>query len=54
GTWRWGGAYGHSWFVDPVRGLSVVALTNTLYEGMDGAFVDQLRDAVYTDVGTVR
>lgn len=54
GTWRWGGAYGHSWFVDPVRGLSVVALTNTLYEGMDGAFVDQLRDAVYADVGTVR
>lgn len=54
GTWRWGGAYGHSWFVDPVRGLSVVALTNTLYEGMDGAFVDQLRDAVYADMGTVR
>jgi len=54
GTWRWGGAYGHSWFVDPARGLSVVALTNTLYEGMDGAFVDQLRDAVYADMGTVR
>ncbi|HEL2981174.1 TPA: beta-lactamase family protein [Stenotrophomonas maltophilia] len=50
GTWRWGGAYGHSWFVDPARGLSVVALTNTLYEGMDGAFVDELRDAVYADL----
>ncbi len=47
GTWRWGGAYGHSWFVDPVRGLSVVAFTNTLYEGMSGSFVAQLRDAVY-------
>ncbi|WP_312237899.1 serine hydrolase domain-containing protein [Stenotrophomonas sp.] len=47
GSWRWGGAYGHSWFVDPARGLSVVALTNTLYEGMHGAFVEQLRDAVY-------
>jgi CubicO group peptidase (beta-lactamase class C family) len=47
GTWRWGGAYGHSWFVDPVRGLSVVAFTNTLYEGMSGSFVTQLRDAVY-------
>ncbi len=45
-----GGAYGHSWFVDPARGLSVVALTNTLYEGMDGAFVDELRDAVYADL----
>ncbi len=50
GTWRWGGAYGHSWFVDPARGLSVVALTNTLYEGMHGAFVDLLRDAVYAAV----
>jgi CubicO group peptidase (beta-lactamase class C family) len=47
GTWRWGGAYGHSWFIDPARALSVVALTNTLYEGMHGAFVDELRDAVY-------
>lgn len=50
GSWRWGGAYGHSWFVDPARGLSVVALTNTLYEGMHGAFVDLLRDAVYAGV----
>lgn len=47
GTWRWGGAYGHSWFVDPARGLSVVAFTNTLYEGMSGRFVAELRDAVY-------
>ncbi len=54
GTWRWGGAYGHSWFVDPARGLSVVALTNTLYEGMDGAFVNGLRDAVYADLETAR
>lgn len=47
GSWRWGGAYGHSWFVDPARELSVVAFTNTLYEGMSGAFVTELRDAVY-------
>ncbi len=47
GTWRWGGAYGHSWFVDPTQGLSVVAFTNTLYEGMSGRFVTDLRDAVY-------
>lgn len=51
GTWRWGGAYGHSWFVDPARQISVVALTNTLYEGMSGAFVNQLRDAVYASIG---
>jgi CubicO group peptidase (beta-lactamase class C family) len=54
GSWRWGGAYGHSWFVDPARGLSVVALTNTLYEGMDGAFVDELRDAIYADLEAAR
>lgn len=47
GTWRWGGAYGHSWFVDRAQGLSVVAFTNTLYEGMSGRFVTELRDAVY-------
>ncbi len=47
GTWRWGGAYGHSWFVDRARGLTVIAFTNTLYEGMSGRFVTDLRDAVY-------
>jgi CubicO group peptidase (beta-lactamase class C family) len=47
GTWRWGGAYGHAWFVDRARELSVVAFSNTLYEGMSGQFVNDLRDAVY-------
>jgi CubicO group peptidase (beta-lactamase class C family) len=47
GTWRWGGAYGHSWFVDRAQRLAVVAFTNTLYEGMSGRFVTDLRDAVY-------
>ncbi|KWC00582.1 serine hydrolase domain-containing protein [Burkholderia ubonensis] len=47
GTWRWGGAYGHAWFVDRTAGLTVVALTNTLYEGMHGRFVTDVRDAIY-------
>lgn len=47
GTWRWGGAYGHSWFVDRARGLSAVAFTNTLFEGDLGAFVKEVRDAIY-------
>ncbi|RQS75039.1 class A beta-lactamase-related serine hydrolase [Burkholderia sp. Bp8963] len=47
GTWRWGGAYGHAWFIDRAAGLTVVALTNTLYEGMHGRFVTDVRDAVY-------
>lgn len=47
GTYRWGGAYGHSWFVDPKEGLTVVALTNTAFEGMAGKFTTHLRNAVY-------
>lgn len=47
GTIQWGGAYGHSWFVDPVRQLSVVALTNTAFEGVSGQFVTDVRDAAY-------
>ncbi|MBB5608125.1 MULTISPECIES: serine hydrolase [unclassified Janthinobacterium] len=47
GTWRMGGTYGHSWFVDPARELSVVAFSNTALEGMAGAFVGELCQAVY-------
>lgn len=50
GTIQWGGAYGHSWFVDPVEKLTVVALTNTAFEGMSGAFPTDVRDAVYADL----
>ncbi|MBN3789784.1 serine hydrolase domain-containing protein [Burkholderia sp. Ac-20353] len=47
GTLQWGGVYGHSWFVDAARGLTVLLLTNTAYEGMSGALTLELRDAVY-------
>ncbi|GLK62543.1 serine hydrolase domain-containing protein [Paracoccus kondratievae] len=47
GTLQWGGAYGHYWFVDRKNGLSVVALTNTAFEGMSGKFITDIRDAVY-------
>ncbi|BCL74490.1 esterase [Jeongeupia sp. HS-3] len=47
GTWQWGGAYGHSWFVDPLERLSVIALTNTAVEGTAGRFATDIRDAVY-------
>jgi CubicO group peptidase (beta-lactamase class C family) len=50
GTWQWGGVYGHSWFVDPARKLTVVALTNTALEGMWGKFTTDVRDAVYQSV----
>lgn len=35
-TWQWGGVWGHSWFVDPVRRMTIVNLTNTTLEGMSG------------------
>lgn len=47
GTNRWGGIYGHNWFVDPANGLSVVSMSNTGLEGCDGPYKDQVRDAVY-------
>lgn len=47
GTWKWGGVYGHHWYVDPVNQLIVIALTNTAIEGMAGGFVGQLMTAVY-------
>jgi CubicO group peptidase (beta-lactamase class C family) len=47
GAWGWGGVYGHSWFIDPAQGLTVVGLTNTTIEGMAGRFPTDLRTVVY-------
>ncbi|MDR5859256.1 beta-lactamase family protein [Halomonas eurihalina] len=47
GTWSWGGVYGHKWFVDPARELSVVSLTNTTLAGTLGPFPNAVRDAIY-------
>jgi CubicO group peptidase (beta-lactamase class C family) len=47
GTLQWNGAYGHKWFIDPTNELTVVALTNTAFEGMIGRFTVDVRNAVY-------
>ncbi|MFM6831125.1 MAG: serine hydrolase, partial [Novosphingobium sp.] len=47
GSWLWGGVYGNSYWVDPVRQIAVVALTNTALAGMTGAFPDEIKRAVY-------
>lgn len=47
GTIQWGGVYGHMWFVDPVNEFTVVAFTNTAFEGMRGQFSTDVRDAIY-------
>jgi CubicO group peptidase (beta-lactamase class C family) len=46
GTFGWGGVWGHAWFIDPARRLSVVSLSNTALEGMMGRYVRELRDAI--------
>jgi CubicO group peptidase (beta-lactamase class C family) len=50
GTLYWGGVYGHTWFVDPTRKITVVALTNTALEGLIGKFPGALRTAVYEGI----
>jgi CubicO group peptidase (beta-lactamase class C family) len=47
GSYEWGGVYGHSWFVDPVRKIVAISLTNTALAGMVGAYPLALRDAIY-------
>ena len=49
GTFAWGGVYGHSWFVDPAKRLTVVVLTNTAVEGMT-QFPTQIRNAIYASL----
>lgn len=50
GTWRMGGTYGHSWFVDPAEQISVLAFTNTALEGMSGQFTVDLCEAIYEGI----
>ncbi len=47
GTLQWGGAYGHSWFIDPAQHLTVVVFTNTAFEGMAGKLPADVRRTVY-------
>jgi CubicO group peptidase (beta-lactamase class C family) len=50
GTYGWGGVWGHTWFIDPAKKVSMVSLTNTTLEGMMGRYTRDLRDAVYVDL----
>ncbi|MBU1175671.1 MAG: beta-lactamase family protein [Alphaproteobacteria bacterium] len=47
GTVQWGGIYGNHWFVDPRAKFALVAFTNTAFEGSDGPFRFEIRDAAY-------
>ncbi|WP_417308655.1 serine hydrolase domain-containing protein [Devosia sp.] len=50
GTNRWAGIYGHNWFIDPDRELTVVSMSNTGLEGSDGQFRTDVRDAIYASL----
>lgn len=54
GTWRLGGAYGHSWFVDHANRMTVVAFTNAGLEGQSpgGRFPEDLTRAIYSGGGS--
>lgn len=47
GTVDWGGIWGHSWFIDRTAGLTAISCTNTVPEGCNGPFREELRNAVY-------
>jgi CubicO group peptidase (beta-lactamase class C family) len=47
GTVDWGGAWGHNWILDPVNRLTIVVCTNVAFEGCNGPFREDIRDAVY-------
>lgn len=49
GTMQWGGAYGHTWWIDPKAKLTVIILTNTAIEGMAGSnFPEQVKKSIYS------
>ena len=47
GSVRWGGAYGHTWWIDESARISAVLCTNTAFEGMSGKLRDDFQRAVY-------
>lgn len=49
GVVTWGGVYGHSWSLDPKTGTVAVSLTNTSIEGCDGAYPEQVWEAIYAE-----
>ncbi|MDL2284604.1 beta-lactamase family protein [Oxalobacter sp. OttesenSCG-928-P03] len=51
GTLFWSGVYGHNWFTDPARKLSVVVLTTTTLDSLESrGLATDVRDAVYANL----
>lgn len=47
GMLHWGGIWGNNWIIDPESGTVVVVMTNTMREGCNGPFREDIRDAVF-------
>jgi CubicO group peptidase (beta-lactamase class C family) len=47
GTLQWGGVYGHNWFIDRSKNLSVLSFSNNAIEGCMGEFPRRITEAVY-------
>ncbi|NLC22978.1 MAG: beta-lactamase family protein [Oxalobacter sp.] len=51
GTLFWSGVYGHNWFTDPAKKLSVVILTTTTLDSLESrGLATDVRDAIYTSL----
>ena len=47
GLLHWGGIWGNNWIIDPASETTVVVMTNTMREGCNGPFREEIRDAVF-------
>jgi CubicO group peptidase (beta-lactamase class C family) len=47
GSIRWGGVYGHQWFIDFTNGITAIMLTNTPIEGSVGMYPRNVARAIY-------
>lgn len=47
GMMEWGGIWGNSWTLDPASETTLVMMSNTMWEGVGGKFVEDTRQAVF-------
>ena len=47
GSIRWGGIYGHDWFIDFASGITAIMMTNTSTEGCLGEHPKKIARAIY-------
>jgi CubicO group peptidase (beta-lactamase class C family) len=47
GMLHWGGIWGNNWIIEPGSRTTVVVMTNTMREGCNGPFREEIRDAVF-------